>query len=131
MKLTYKLGAAAIVAVAGVAMVIPNTTDAADSTMNGKGHIQFTYVSSSDLPDISDITRSSGQSGNSNITSNSTLPVTNPGNFGIVAVTPLEFGTHDVVTGIAADGNYKVEAYKANGGAGAVGGYDTANFVQF
>lgn len=128
MKLSYKLGAAAVVAVAGVAMVIPNTTKA----LEGTGHIQFTYNSGTGQPTIPDPTGDSTDS-NPDITSNSTLPVTDPGNFGVVAVTPLEFGSHDTVTGIAADGNYSVEAYQANGGAAAsaAGGYDTANFVQF
>lgn len=118
MKLNYKLGAAAIVAVAGVAMVIPNTTEALDGT----GHIGFTFMSAE--PTVPEPTRSSGSTGPI-ITSNPTLPVTNPGEFGIVTVTPLEFGTHSVVSASTVR-DYKAQGYSANEGA-----YTTANFVQF
>lgn len=121
MKLSYKLGAAALATVAGVALVIPNTTNA-DSSLAGTGHIKFSYTSAA--PTVPDPTRTNDTSF-TQITSNETLPVTDPGEFGIVAVTPLEFGSHSSVTA-QSQRDYAAQAYSANGGA-----FTTANFVQF
>ncbi|MEI5994260.1 WxL domain-containing protein [Candidatus Enterococcus mansonii] len=98
MKLTHKLCGAALVAAAGVALAIPNTTKA--DTMDGKGHIGFTE--SSGIPTLTDNSTSTDSGGStgtgSEITSNTTLPVTDPGEFGIISVSPLEFKTHSTLS---------------------------------
>ncbi|MBO0470109.1 WxL domain-containing protein [Enterococcus sp. DIV0242_7C1] len=122
MKLTHKLCGAALVAVAGVALAAPNTTKA--DTMNGKGHIGFTESTGiQTMTDNSTSKDSSGDTGTgSEITSNSTLTITDPGEFGIISVSPLEFKTHSVLS--ASQETFTADLYDN-------GGNKMANFVTY
>ncbi|MEI5990140.1 WxL domain-containing protein [Enterococcus crotali] len=124
MKLTHKLCGAALVAVAGVALAVPNTTKA--NSIEGAGHIGFTNTSGitsgteNSSSDSSDPDSGTG----SVITENPTFPQTDPGTFGIIAVTPLEFGSgHTALT--ATNDTYDAALYD-NGN-----NVKTANFVSF
>ena len=118
MKLTHKLCGAALVAVAGVAMTVPNTTKAADDSKTGTGHVAFTSTTNTGMSDP-------GSSSGSTITDSS---ITDPGAFGIRFVTPLEFGSHDALTS-SARSDYPVELYSAN--EGNADEFDVQNFVAF
>lgn len=122
MKLSHKLCGAALVAVAGVALAVPNTTKAENpDSATGTGHIKFSYTETD--PTVPKPDRSSGETGPV-VTSNDTFTIKNPGQFGLVAVTPLEFGSHNVVTANATR-DYDALAYD-NGNDVTM-----ANFVQF
>ncbi|MCA5013657.1 MULTISPECIES: WxL domain-containing protein [unclassified Enterococcus] len=124
MKLTHKLCGAALVAVAGVALAVPNTTKA--NSIEGAGHIGFT--NNTGIPTITDNSSSGDSSGDtgtgSTITSNETFEPTDPGTFGVFAVTPLEFGSgHSTLT--ASSKTYNADLYD-NGN-----NVKSANFVSF
>jgi hypothetical protein len=128
MKLTHKLCGAALLAAVGVAVAIPNTTKAVDHSLDGKGHIGFTKDTGTKTLTDPGSTDSSAVV----ITSNSTLPVTDPGDFGIIAVTPLEFRSHSVLT---TDESFNASLYEANGSdynpAAPSTTKDIQNFVAF
>lgn len=123
MKLSHKLCGAALVAAAGFALVLPNTTKADESnTVNGDGHVAFTFTD--DPITFTDPGSTSG----SEIFPTS---YTNPGPIGVIAVTPLEFGTHSVV-GAETKKTYDVEKYQAPttpDGSGTP--YPMQNWVKF
>ncbi|MGG5342827.1 WxL domain-containing protein [Enterococcus sp. AZ192] len=127
MKLTHKLCGAALLATVGVAVAIPNTTKAVEHSLEGKGHIGFTKDTGTKT-----LTDPGSTSSGVVITSNSTLPMTDPGEFGIIAVTPLEFRTHSVLT---ADESFNASLYEANGSAynpaAPATTKDIQNFVAF
>jgi len=101
MKLSHKLCGAALLAVAGVALVVPNTTKAADDdSKTGTGHIGFTSTVDTDITDP-------GSSDGTKIYPSDTE---DPGEFGMIVVTPLEFGNHSVV-GAETDKSYDVTKY--------------------
>lgn len=118
MKLAHKLCGAALVAVAGVALTVPNTTKAAEDSKTGTGHVAFTSTTNTDLIDP-------GSSSDTIITDSS---ITDPGEFGMRFVTPLEFGSHDALTS-SARADYPVELYTAN--EGNADEFDVQNFVAF
>ncbi|WP_321384332.1 WxL domain-containing protein [uncultured Enterococcus sp.] len=123
MKLSHKLGGAALVALAGVSLAVPSTTKA--NSIAGKGHIGFTeQTGKPTITDNSTSTDSGGSTGTgTTITDNSTFTITDPGTFGIFAVTPLEFETHSVLT--ASQENFNASLYD-NGN-----NVKTANLVSF
>ncbi|MBP1047874.1 WxL domain-containing protein [Enterococcus sp. BWM-S5] len=126
MKLTHKLCGAAIVAAAGVALAVPNTTKAADDSKTGTGHIEFTL--GTDTSDV--IPTEPGVTDGTTITN---LPsVTNPGEFGIIAVTPLEFDSHNVLTATNKR-DYDALAFTANPGSTTAGTeeFEVQNFVKY
>lgn len=121
MKLSHKLCGAALVAAAGLALALPNATKAADpDSFNGDGHIAFTSDTSG-APTITD----PGSSDGSVITDPS---IVNPGDFGMIFVTPLEFGNHGV-TGLGSTTKWNAELYAAN--KGNADEFDVQNFVSF
>ncbi|WP_430607166.1 hypothetical protein IGJ55_000288 [Enterococcus sp. AZ170] len=126
MKLTHKLCGAALVAAAGVALALPNTTKAVDNTKTGTGHIEFTF----DTGTSGVIPTDPGVTDGTTITN---LPsVTNPGVFGIIAVTPLEFESHDVLTATNKR-DYNASMFHANTVDPAEGTetFDVQNFVKY
>ncbi|MBL1229910.1 WxL domain-containing protein [Enterococcus sp. BWB1-3] len=126
MKLSHKLCGAALVAAAGVALAAPNTTKAVDNAKTGTGHIEFTF----DTGTSGVIPTDPGVTDGTTITN---LPsVTNPGEFGIIAITPLEFESHDVLTANTKR-DYDASLFKANPGSTEAGTeeFDVQNFVKY
>lgn len=119
MKLTHKLCGAALLSVVGVSLALPNVTKADNVPVASKGEIEFTKNTTEDtsMPDITDT--------DSWITD---LPVTDPGEFGIMAVTPLDFDKH-AATFNGEIRNYNVLPLVAN--AGNSNEFKTENFVAF
>lgn len=122
MKLTHKLCGAALLSVIGVALAVPNTTKAVDSVKDGTGHIKFTLTD-----DGTEITDPGSETTITNIPE-----VTNPGTFGIMAVTPLEFETHSVLTAQTVR-TYDASPFKANAGSTDADypEFDVQNFVKY
>ena len=126
MKLSHKLCGAALVAAAGVALAVPNTTKAVDSK-EGKGHIAFTY-NSDDTSGV--IPTDPGVTDGTTITN---IPdVENPGLFGIIAITPLEFESHNVLTANS-QRDYNASLFKANENSTSADypAFDVQNFVKY
>lgn len=127
MKMTHKLCGAALLAATGVALALPNTTKAVDNSKTGTGHIGFTY----DTSGTSNVVPT--EPGNSTGTTITNIPsVTNPGEFGIIAVTPLEFENHDVLTANTKR-SYDASVFHANTENPAKGTekFDVQNFVKY
>ncbi|MBP1046525.1 WxL domain-containing protein [Enterococcus sp. BWM-S5] len=128
MKLSHKLCGAALVAAAGVALAAPNTTKAVD-TKTGTGHIGFTV--NTDPTDTSGVVPTDpGVTDGTTITN---IPsVVNPGSFGIIAITPLEFETHDVLTANT-QRDYNASFFHANQGTtdSNYPAFDVQNFVKY
>lgn len=126
MKMTHKLCGAALLAATGVALALPNTTKAVN-TKEGTGHIGFSY----DTSGTSNVVPT--EPGNSTGTTITNIPdVTNPGEFGIIAVTPLEFENHDVLTANTKR-SYDASVFHANTENPAKGTetFDVQNFVKY
>lgn len=123
MKLTNKLCGAALLAVAGVAIAAPNTKAVDTSTHSGDAYIEFTRKTDGG-PDTT-ITKP----GTTDSTITNIPDVTDPGDFGIVAVTPLDFSSHEVVAGSIATRQYFAEPFEAN--KGNADAYKVENFVKF
>ncbi|MCB5952517.1 WxL domain-containing protein [Enterococcus sp. BWT-B8] len=120
MKLSHKLCGAALVAAAGLALALPNATKAVEDPKTGTGHIAFTSDTSG-VPTITD----PGSSDGTQITDPSMV---NPGDFGMIFVTPLEFGEHSVA-GIGSQTTWNAELFAAN--KGNADEFDVQNFVSF
>ncbi|MGX7265060.1 WxL domain-containing protein [Enterococcus crotali] len=122
MKLTHKLCGAALLSLVGVALAVPNTTKAVDSVKDGSGHIKFTLTDPG-----TDITDPGSGTTITNIPS-----VTDPGTFGIMAVTPLEFETHSVLTA-QTKRDYDASPFLANPGSVEPGNeeFEVQNFVKY
>ncbi|MBP1047512.1 WxL domain-containing protein [Enterococcus sp. BWM-S5] len=123
MKLTHKLCGAALVAVAAVAVAAPNTQAVNNLEHSGDAYIEFTR--NTDGGPGTTITKPGTE--DSTITN---IPgVTDPGDFGIMAVTPLDFSSHEVVAGSIATREYFALPFEAN--AGNADAYKVENFVKF
>lgn len=134
MKLTHKLGGAVLVAVAGVALAIPNTTKATDSAVDGTGKITFTYDATGTIPIVDPENTDSTAT-----TITGGLSSQNPGEMGIIAVTPLEFGGHKSITSTKVY-DYYAKPFVANPNsnneddaviASNTQKFETAHFVTF
>ncbi|WP_086349340.1 WxL domain-containing protein [Candidatus Enterococcus clewellii] len=123
MKLTHKLCGAALLAVAGVAIAAPSTKAVDSSTHSGDAYIEFTRNTDGG-PDTT-ITKP----GTTDSTITNIPDVTDPGDFGIVAVTPLDFSSHEVVAGSIARREYFALPFEAN--KGNADAYKVENFVKF
>lgn len=124
MKMTNKVCGAALLAVVGVALAVPHTSQAVDKT--GTGRIQFTMDTNGGTDQITD-------PGNSTGTTITNIPeVTNPGTFGIMAVTPLDFKEHSVL-GAGSTTSYDAAAFLANPGSTDTGfeEFEVQNFVKY
>ncbi|MBL1229471.1 WxL domain-containing protein [Enterococcus sp. BWB1-3] len=122
MKLTSKLCGTALLAVAGVAIAAPNTKAVDNLQHDGDAYIEFTRNTEGG----SNTTITKPGTTGSTITN---IPdVTDPGDFGIVAVTPLDFSSHEVVAGSAAT-EYFALPFVAN--EGNADEYLVENFVKF
>lgn len=123
MKLTHKLCGAALLAVVGVTLVVPNSTKADDGVgVEGKGEIQFTSSSSSSTS----FTNSSG-SGTATVTSGG--ETSDAHGFGISYVSNLKFGgKHSIVTS-GENGPYW--ASKWIGNEGKADQVENSHFVNF
>lgn len=123
MKLTNKLCGAALLAVAGVAIAAPNTKAVDNLEHSGDAYIEFTRNTDGG-PDTT-ITKP----GTTDSTITNIPDVTDPGDFGIMAVTPLDFSSHEVVAGSIATREYFAEPFEAN--KGNADAYKVENFVKF
>ncbi|WP_321387520.1 WxL domain-containing protein [uncultured Enterococcus sp.] len=123
MKLTNKLCGAALLAVAGVAIAAPNTKAVNNLEHSGDAYIEFTRNTDGG-PDTT-ITKP----GTTDSTITNIPGVTDPGDFGIMAVTPLDFSSHEVVAGSIARREYFAEPFEAN--KGNADAYKVENFVKF
>ncbi|WP_086349712.1 WxL domain-containing protein [Candidatus Enterococcus clewellii] len=128
MKLTHKLCGAALVAAAGVALAVPNTTKAVDTdTQQGNAYVEFTRDSKRD-DDKTQITEPGTTSGSKATDLDPDFPPKNPGDFGIIYVTPLNFKDHAIV-----NNTVKEEYFAApfTGNAAGADRWDSPNFVKF
>ncbi|MEI5990812.1 hypothetical protein A5881_002317 [Enterococcus termitis] len=126
MKLTHKLCGATLVALAGVALAAPNTTKAVEDTGSGAGTIKFTI--GTDTKDV--LPTEPGVSDGTKITN---IPdVKNPGEFGIIAVTPLDFDSHDSLTA-SKKRDYNALPFAANAGSVDADApeFQVQNFVKY
>lgn len=125
MKLTSKLCGAALLAVAGVAIAAPNTKAVDNLQHDGDAYIEFTRNSTGPGTTIT-------KPGTDESTITNIPGVTDPGTFGIMAVTPLDFSSHEVVAGSAAT-EYFAEPFHANPGStdAQYPDYKVENFVKF
>lgn len=129
MKASNKLCGAALAAVLGAGLFMPFTTQAAQTdSLGGQGHINFTSGTESDttLTDPgsengSTITTSGGNGSDGN------SGIVDPGAFGMMYVTPLEFGNQDVLNQTGADSRDFPAALFKDGADGIT----TQNFVAF
>lgn len=129
MKLTHKLCGAALVAAAGVALAVPNTTKAVDTdTQNGNAYVEFTRDSKRDS-DKTQITEPGTTTGSKATDLDTDNPEPkDPGDFGIIYVTPLNFKDHAIV-----NNTVKEEYFAApfTGNAAGADRWDSPNFVKF
>ncbi|EOH95044.1 hypothetical protein UAY_00125 [Enterococcus moraviensis ATCC BAA-383] len=125
MKLTHKLCGAALLAVAGVAVALPNNTKATDGDPRSAGaDIEFTSTEiTAEKPDPNHSGSGDGVPGNS-----SDLPWTDAKGFGVSAVTRLEFSKHAIVQD-GKDQPYQAKKWVSTDEAGEA--IENANFVSF
>ncbi|WP_321385929.1 WxL domain-containing protein [uncultured Enterococcus sp.] len=128
MKLTHKLCGAALVAAAGVALAVPNTTKAQEHSHRGNAYIEFTRDSTRET-DVTQITKPGDSTGSkaTDIDSSEIQP-TNPGDFGIIFVTPLNFGQHEIMNGTVTE-DYFAKPFTGN--ANGTDKWSSPNFVKF
>lgn len=120
MKLTHKLCGAALLAVIGVSVVLPNATKADDKSLSNGMDIEFTRNTDSDTGGFI-LTTGSGQG-----TITEGITITDVGDFGVRAVSPLNFGLNKAVT----DGNARTYWAKNWLGKGTGGNSAAANVVE-
>lgn len=125
MKLTHKLCGAALLAVAGVAVALPNNTKATDGDPRSAGaDIEFTSTeNTASKPDPNQSGSGDGIPGNS-----SDLPWTDAKGFGVSAVTRLEFDKHAIVQD-GKDQPYQAKKWVSTDESGTK--IENANFVSF
>lgn len=128
MKLTHKLCGAALVAAAGVALAVPTTTKALDTdTQNGNAYIEFTRDSTRD-DNKTQITEPGDSTGSKATDLDPDFPPKNPGDFGIIYVTPLNFSKHEIMNNTAAEEYFAVPF---TGNADGADKWESPNFVKF
>lgn len=128
MKLSHKLCGAALVAAAGVALAVPNTTNALEHAHQGNAYIEFTRDSSRET-DVTQITKPTDSTGSKATDIDPTdVQPTNPGDFGIIFVTPLNFGQHEIMNGTVTEDYF---AAPFTGNANAADEWSSPNFVKF
>lgn len=122
MKFTHKLCGAALLAVVGVALVVPNNTKADDGVgLEGGAEIEFTETSSTTPP-----TNPPGGSNSGPISG--TSGTSDAGTFGISYVTGLDFGKHENMTKTGID-TYWAKKWVATNNDGKT--IENAHFVNF
>ncbi|WP_086315243.1 hypothetical protein A5821_002685 [Enterococcus sp. 7F3_DIV0205] len=122
MKLTHKLCGAVLLAAVGTAVALPNATKADNVPVNGSADIEFTR-------NTTENTTVTDPTGSSEITD---WTVTDPGEFGIMTVSPLDFDKHAALD-IPAGGKEKFEywAKPATANKGNADQHPIENLVQF
>lgn len=130
MKVSNKLCGAALAAVLGAGFFMPFTTQAAPTTdsLGGQGHINFTSGTESDTT----LTDPGSENGSSITTtggngSDGNSGIVDPGEFGMMYVTPLEFGNQDVLNQTGKNNRDFPAALFKDGADGIT----TQNFVAF
>ncbi|MGG5341938.1 WxL domain-containing protein [Enterococcus sp. AZ192] len=119
MKLTHKLCGAVLVAAAGVAIAAPSATQALEGTRNGTADIEFTKNTSED-------TTMTDPTGTRKPDTGSEIDPTHVDEFGIIAVTPLDFSSHAAVAA-GQSGSFYAKAHVAN--RGNADEYEVENYV--
>ncbi|MBO0472052.1 WxL domain-containing protein [Enterococcus sp. DIV0242_7C1] len=117
MKLTHKLCGAALLAVVGVAVAAPSATQALEGTRNGTADIEFTKNTSED-------TTMTDPTGTRPVDTGTDIDPTHVDEFGIIAVTPLDFKAHAAVVGAQ---QYEAAPHVAN--KGNADEYNVENYV--
>lgn len=123
MKLTNKLCGAVLLGAIGLGVALPSTTHA----LVGTGDVEFTRDTSKDTD--TGVFPPGGTDESTKITDDSIIVDTAIGDFGVAALTPLDFGQHAVATDTTSR-EYFAKVYSANEGATNGSAYPVEHFVK-